>query len=159
MKENCQNSRHNKMKCYIVGNEIQNHDMWWVNKLVVWGLKQNWYVFTGLYKNVTFEAGINLQLLSHQVFIKLSSINCRRRYTNLENSAFFLMTSFKVASTAAIVSSDVPWSCCGFPDGNFCTRSRIAYFPKQEIFSIWYIHLRGSHLTEKLACLKYADKK
>jgi hypothetical protein len=29
----------------------------------------------------------------------------------LENSAFFLITSLRVARTAAIVSSDVPWSC------------------------------------------------
>lgn len=46
-----------------------------------------------------------------------------------ENSAFFLMTSFNVASTAAIVSSLVPWSCWLFPDGNFWMRSLIAYLP------------------------------
>lgn len=38
------------------------------------------------------------------------------------------MTSLRVAKTAAIVSSDVPASCW-FPAGNFCTRSRMAYFP------------------------------
>jgi len=46
-----------------------------------------------------------------------------------ENSAFFLMTSFRVASTAAIVSSLVPWSCWLFPDGSFWMRSLIAYLP------------------------------
>lgn len=46
-----------------------------------------------------------------------------------ENSAFFLMTSFNVASTAAIVSSLVPWSCWLFPDGSFWMRSLIAYLP------------------------------
>ena len=38
------------------------------------------------------------------------------------------MTSLRVAKTAAMVSSDVPTSCW-FPAGNFCTRSRMAYFP------------------------------
>uniref|UniRef100_A0A182UNF7 Uncharacterized protein n=1 Tax=Anopheles merus TaxID=30066 RepID=A0A182UNF7_ANOME len=54
------------------------------------------------------------------------------------NSAFFLITSFSVASTAAIVSSEVPWSHCGLPDGSFCTRSRIAYFPISSLF-LWSI--------------------
>uniref|UniRef100_A0A182IS18 Uncharacterized protein n=1 Tax=Anopheles atroparvus TaxID=41427 RepID=A0A182IS18_ANOAO len=54
------------------------------------------------------------------------------------NSAFFLITSFRVASTAAIVSSDVPWSHCGLPDGSFCTRSRIAYLPISSLF-LWSI--------------------
>ena len=48
----------------------------------------------------------------------------------LENSGCFLMTSLRVASTAAMVSSEVPTSRCGLPLGSFCTRSRIAYFPK-----------------------------
>ena len=47
----------------------------------------------------------------------------------LENSGCFLMTSLRVASTAAMVSSEVPTSRCGLPLGSFCTRSRIAYFP------------------------------
>ena len=50
-------------------------------------------------------------------------------FCHLENSGCFLMTSLSVASTAAMVSSLVPTSLCGFPLGNFCTRSRIAYFP------------------------------
>ena len=47
----------------------------------------------------------------------------------LENSGCFLITSLRVASTAAMVSSEVPWSLWGFPLGSFCTRSRMAYFP------------------------------
>ncbi len=50
----------------------------------------------------------------------------------LENSGCFLMTSLRVASTAAMVSSDVPTSRCGLPLGNFCTRSRMAYFPASQ---------------------------
>ena len=38
---------------------------------------------------------------------------------NLENSGCFLITSLSVAKTAAIVSSEVPWSCCGLTDGSF----------------------------------------
>ena len=48
----------------------------------------------------------------------------------LENSGCFLMTSLSVARTAAMVSSDVPWSCCWLPEGSFWTRSLIAYLPE-----------------------------
>lgn len=47
-----------------------------------------------------------------------------------ENSAFFLITSLRVARTAAIVSSDVIWSCVRLPDGSFWTKSLMAYFPE-----------------------------
>ena len=58
----------------------------------------------------------------------------------LENSGCFLMTSLRVAKTAAIVSSDVPASCW-FPAGNFCTRSRMAYFPI--MMGISYLKLKN----------------
>ncbi len=72
-----------------------------------------------------------------QVLRQWISFNCpfkikREILTYLENSGCFLMTSLRVASTAAIVSSDVPTSRCGLPLGNFCTRSRMAYFPASQ---------------------------
>ena len=47
--------------------------------------------------------------------------NIKHAETNiyLENSGCFLITSLSVAKTAAIVSSEVPWSCCGLTDGSF----------------------------------------
>jgi len=59
----------------------------------------------------------------------LNNYNTIEKHICLENSGCFLMTSFKVARTAAIVSSEVPRSRSKFPDGSFWTKSRMAYFP------------------------------
>ena len=73
---------------------------------------------------ITFHKDLNLFTVILSSWLSLSS--------HLENSGCFLMTSLRVASTAAMVSSLVPTSLWGFPLGNFCTRSRIAYFPAKE---------------------------
>lgn len=97
--------------------------------------------------------------------LNMSVVNFQAQHskgnTHLENSAFFLITSFRVARTAAIVSSDVPWSCCGFPDGNFCTRSLIAYLPGGGEKKCHYLKYdpQATASAEKLTCLQNVSKK
>ena len=76
---------------------------------------------------ITFHKDLNLFTV---ILSSWLSLFCHSDH--LENSGCFLMTSLRVASTAAMVSSLVPTSLWGFPLGNFCTRSRIAYFPAKE---------------------------
>ena len=58
--------------------------------------------------------------------------------TNLACSGLDLITSYKVDSTAQMVSSDTGYSLClaGSSEGSLLTRSPIAYFPVEWILDL-----------------------